>query len=39
MYAAISREKQIKGGSRAAKIRLIESMNAEWRDLYPMICG
>jgi len=31
---AISREKQIKGGSRAKKIALVDSMNAEWRDLY-----
>jgi putative endonuclease len=39
MYAAISREKQIKAGSRAAKIRLIERENPGWRDLYPEICG
>jgi putative endonuclease len=39
MYSAICREKQLKGGSRAAKIRLIESTNPEWRDLYTMICG
>jgi putative endonuclease len=31
---AIWREKQIKAGSRQKKIGLIESMNAEWRDLY-----
>lgn len=31
--SAISREKQIKSGSRAKKIRLIESMNKEWDDL------
>ena len=35
MPDAIAREKQIKGGSRADKIRLIEAMNAGWRDLYP----
>jgi putative endonuclease len=35
--AAIAREKQIKGGSRAKKIALIESINKEWRDLYPEI--
>ena len=29
-----SREKQIKGGSRAKKIELINKMNAGWRDLY-----
>jgi len=31
---AILREKQIKGGSRAKKIKLINSMNDDWRDLY-----
>ena len=30
---AIAREKQIKAGSRADKVRLIESVNPEWRDL------
>ena len=34
MYEAISREKQIKAGSRKAKIKLIERNNPEWRDLY-----
>ncbi len=34
MVAAISREKQIKGGSRRRKIALIEAMNPQWRDLY-----
>jgi putative endonuclease len=33
-YAAISREKQIKAGSRSKKIDLINGMNPEWRDLY-----
>jgi putative endonuclease len=33
-YNAITREKQIKGGSRKKKIELIESMNPEWEDLY-----
>ncbi len=33
-YSAISREKQIKGGSRQKKINLIEGMNKDWRDLY-----
>ncbi len=28
------REKQLKVGSRAKKINLIESMNPEWEDLY-----
>ena len=31
---AIDREKRIKGGSRARKIKLIESINPEWKDLY-----
>lgn len=39
MAAAIAREKQIKGGSRARKLALIESMNPEWRDLYDDILG
>ena len=34
MEYAITREKQIKGGSRKAKIRLIETANPEWRDLF-----
>ena len=34
MDEAIAREKQIKGGSRATKIALIEAMNPEWKDLY-----
>jgi putative endonuclease len=35
--AAIIREKQLKGGSRAKKIKLIESMNSDWRDLWDEI--
>jgi len=31
---AISREKQIKSGSRKKKIDLIDSMNPNWNDLY-----
>jgi putative endonuclease len=34
MDEAIAREKQIKGGSRARKIALIEAMNPDWQDLY-----
>jgi putative endonuclease len=30
----ILREKQIKGGSRNKKIKLIEGVNSDWRDLY-----
>jgi len=33
MLPAIAREKQIKGGSRAKKLALIEALNPEWRDL------
>jgi putative endonuclease len=31
---AIAREKQLKGGSRNAKIELIEKMNPNWDDLF-----
>ncbi len=31
---AIDREKQIKGGSRANKEKLINRMNPEWKDLF-----
>ncbi len=34
---AIGREKQLKGGSRVAKINLIESINPNWNDLYDEI--
>ncbi len=34
MIAAITREKQIKAGSRAKKFALIEGLNPEWKDLY-----
>jgi len=39
MTAAIAREKQIKGGSRARKLVLVESANPDWRDLYGDILG
>jgi len=39
MSAAIAREKRIKGGSRARKLALIESMNPGWRNLYDDILG
>lgn len=35
IVSAIEREKQIKAGSRADKIKLIEDLNPEWWDLYP----
>ena len=34
MPGAIAREKQIKAGSRAKKLVLIEGMNPGWKDLY-----
>jgi len=34
MAAAILREKQLKSGSRARKLALIEAANPQWRDLY-----
>ena len=37
MHDAISREKQLKAGSRAKKVLLIEAMNANWHDLYPAL--
>jgi len=37
MEQAIAFEKQIKAGSRADKIKLIELANTTWRDLYPEI--
>ena len=37
MPAAIAREKQLKGGSRAKKLALIECMNPTWRDLFEEI--
>lgn len=35
--SAISGEKQIKSGSRAKKVALIETMNNGWKDLYETI--
>jgi putative endonuclease len=32
---AIAREKQIKKWNRGWKVRVIEKMNRDWRDLYP----
>ncbi len=34
ILSAITREKQIKGWTREKKIKLIESMNPGWKDLY-----
>jgi putative endonuclease len=38
MECAITREKQIKGGSRTRKLALIEGFNPQWRDLFDSIC-
>jgi len=38
-YNAITREKQIKAGSRKKKIDLINAMNPEWNDLYNQIAS
>ncbi len=34
IHEAIGREKLLKGWNRAWKLRIIEEMNPEWRDLY-----
>ncbi|MDP9421848.1 MAG: GIY-YIG nuclease family protein [Pseudomonadota bacterium] len=39
MEGAILREKQIKAGSRAKKLALIEAMNPDWRDLFEEIAA
>ncbi len=39
MHSAIAREKQIKAGSRAKKLALIEAMNPDWRDLWDDIAN
>jgi putative endonuclease len=39
MIEAITREKQIKAGSRAKKLALIEALNPEWKDLYESLAG
>jgi putative endonuclease len=33
--SAIAREKQLKKWNRAWKVRLVEKVNPDWRDLYP----
>jgi predicted GIY-YIG superfamily endonuclease len=37
MLPAIAREKQIKAGSRRRKIKLIDTMNSDWSDLFESI--
>jgi putative endonuclease len=39
VYAVISREKQIKAGSRQRKVNLIEKLNPCWNDLCGFING
>jgi putative endonuclease len=39
MISAISREKAIKNWKRAWKIKTIEAVNPEWRDLYEDLVG
>jgi len=34
VHRALSREKQIKAGSRKKKVELIDNINKKWRDLY-----
>jgi putative endonuclease len=34
MVKAIEREKQLKAGNGARKLKLIEALNPEWRDLH-----
>ncbi len=34
VYSAIAREKQLKAGNRKNKLKLIETSNPEWIDLY-----
>jgi len=38
MPTAITREKQLKGGSRKKKLALIEAVNPDWADLFESIC-
>jgi putative endonuclease len=39
MEHAITREKQLKGGSRRKKLVLIEAENPTWRDLFAEVCA
>lgn len=38
IHSAIDREKQIKAGSRASKLKLIRSINRDFRDLIDELC-
>ena len=37
--AALEREKQLKGWRRSKKNALIDTMNPQWKDLYPDLLG
>lgn len=39
VHAALAREKQIKGWTRAKKVALITATNPEWRDLAPELAS
>ena len=39
MEFAITREKQLKGGSRKRKLALIEAANPQWHDLFAEVCA
>ncbi len=39
MEAAITREKRMKEWQRSWKVKRIESVNPDWRDLYDEICN
>ena len=39
MESAILREKVLKAWKRLWKVELVESVNPEWRDLYPDVLG
>jgi len=38
MESAIQREKAIKEWQRAWKLKLIEELNPDWKDLYDVVC-
>ena len=39
IYAALEREKQLKGWRRSKKNALINKQNPQWKDLYPDLLG
>ena len=39
VWSALEREKQLKGWRRSKKNWLVETMNPQWRDLYPDLLG